>query len=39
MTEYVENLVLESLRALRNEVASFRSEMKTDLGEAPHCLT
>ncbi len=32
MTEYVENLILEQLKALRNEVRDFRQENREEFG-------
>lgn len=39
MTENVDNLVLEQLRALRNEIMAFRSENQSEFGEIKHRLT
>lgn len=37
--ENVENLVLEQLRALRNEILAFRSENQGEFSEIKHRLT
>lgn len=39
MGEQVENLVLEQLRALRNEILAFRSENQSEFSEIKHRLT
>lgn len=38
MTDNAENLVLEQLRALRNDVAGFRAETRTELLDIKHRL-
>lgn len=39
MSENVENLVLEQLRALRSEILAFRSENQSEFSEIKHRLT
>ena len=39
MGENIDNLVLEQLRALRNEIMAFRSENQGEFGEIKHRLT
>lgn len=39
MSENVDNLVLEQLRALRNEILAFRSENQSEFSEIKHRLT
>jgi len=39
MSENIENLVLEQLRALRSDILSFRSENQSDLSEIKHRLS
>ncbi|WP_215844206.1 hypothetical protein HHS34_010520 [Acidithiobacillus montserratensis] len=38
MTETVENLVLEHLRAIRNDLTAFRSETRSELSDIKHRL-
>jgi uncharacterized protein involved in exopolysaccharide biosynthesis len=39
MTGSVENLILEQLRALRNQIDNLRTEMRTEFAEVKHRLT
>ena len=39
MTDSVENLILEQLRALRNQIDNLRTEMRTEFAEVKHRLT
>lgn len=39
MSDNVDNLVLEQLRALRNEILAFRSENQSEFSELKHRLT
>lgn len=39
MNDNVENLVLEQLKALRNEILAFRIENQSEFGEIKHQLT
>ena len=39
MIDNVENLVLEQLKALRNEIIAFRSENQSEFSEIKHRLT
>jgi uncharacterized protein involved in exopolysaccharide biosynthesis len=36
MTETIEHLILEQLRALRNQVAAMQSEMRVEFGDVKH---
>ncbi len=39
MSDNVENLILEQLRALRSEIISFRTESQSEFSEVKHRLT
>lgn len=39
MSDNIDNLVLEQLRALRNEILAFRSENQSEFSEVKHRLT
>lgn len=39
MSENIDNLVLEQLRALRSEIITFRSENQSEFSEIKHRLT
>lgn len=39
MSDNVDNLVLEQLRALRNDILSFRAESQSDMSEIKHRLS